>query len=387
LLHEVADAARVDLHARAHRRRDRDRAQIAALRSRRLRSQDLVEHRAVVLDQRALVERLLADRNVDDPRAIGAVLDLAGLDVGHRLRDVEGDRPGLRARHLALRAEDPAEAADGAHHVGRGDRDVEVGEALLHLGGQVVAADEVRAGVLGLLGLLTLREHRHRDGAAGAVRQEERAAQLLVGMADVHAETQVHLDGLVELGRLERLQRSHGVERRIGALAVDRGAGGRVLLARHQAPTSTPIERALPAMMCIAASTSFAFRSGSLVSAISRSWARLIVPTLVRFGSPEPFWMLSASRINTAAGGVFVMNVNERSSNTLISTGVIRPAFGPCVAALNALQNSMMLTPCWPSAGPTGGAGLAWPAGICSLMTLMTFFAIPHLPCGASAPA
>src|SRR6188768_2131860 len=46
------------------------------------------------------------------------------------------------------------------------------------------------------------------------------------------------------------------------------------------------------------------------------------------------------------------------------------------VCALKALQNSMMLTPCWPSAGPTGGAGLACPPGICSLMSVSTFFAI-----------
>src|SRR6185437_7747132 len=53
----------------------------------------------------------------------------------------------------------------------------------------------------------------------------------------------------------------------------------------------------------------------------------------------------------------------------------MRP-FSACVWALNALQNSMMLTPCWPSAGPTGGAGLAWPPGIWSLMIVRTFFAI-----------
>src|SRR4029453_7893997 len=69
------------------------------------------------------------------------------------------------------------------------------------------------------------------------------------------------------------------------------------------------------------------------------------------------------------------MNVKERSSKTVISTGMIVPA--SCwVCALNALQNSMMLTPCWPSAGPTGGAGLADPAGICSLMRGRTFFAM-----------
>src|SRR3954447_25497395 len=47
-----------------------------------------------------------------------------------------------------------------------------------------------------------------------------------------------------------------------------------------------------------------------------------------------------------------------------------------CVCALKALQNSMMFTPCWPSAGPTGGAGFAAPAGIWSLIWVRTFFAI-----------
>src|SRR6266508_97815 len=54
---------------------------------------------------------------------------------------------------------------------------------------------------------------------------------------------------------------------------------------------------------------------------------------------------------------------------------MIRP-FSCWVCALNALQNSMMLTPCWPSAGPTGGAGLACPPGICSLMSVRTFLAM-----------
>src|SRR5438046_6793538 len=53
----------------------------------------------------------------------------------------------------------------------------------------------------------------------------------------------------------------------------------------------------------------------------------------------------------------------------------MRP-FSCAVCALKALQNSMMLTPCWPSAGPTGGAGFACPPGIWSLMRVRTFFAI-----------
>src|SRR5688500_3237760 len=46
----------------------------------------------------------------------------------------------------------------------------------------------------------------------------------------------------------------------------------------------------------------------------------------------------------------------------------------PWVRALNSLQNCMMFRPCWPSAGPTGGDGLALPAGTWSLMYAVTFF-------------
>src|SRR5258708_6304683 len=46
------------------------------------------------------------------------------------------------------------------------------------------------------------------------------------------------------------------------------------------------------------------------------------------------------------------------------------------VRSLYSLQNAMMLTPCGPSAVPIGGAGLAFPAGICSLTTALTRFAI-----------
>src|SRR5689334_21567306 len=83
--------------------------------------------------------------------------------------------------------------------------------------------------------------------------------------------------------------------------------------------------------------------------------------------------MPMAWRISTAAGGVLVMNVKERSSKTVISTGIVVP-MSFAVWALNALTNSMMLMPCWPSAGPTGGAGEACPPGACNLMVVRIFF-------------
>src|SRR5271155_732995 len=57
-------------------------------------------------------------------------------------------------------------------------------------------------------------------------------------------------------------------------------------------------------------------------------------------------------------------------------TGIGAPFSSFCVCALNALQNSMMLRPRWPKAGPIGGDGLAAPAGTCSFTYPVIFFAM-----------
>src|SRR5829696_4005362 len=62
-----------------------------------------------------------------------------------------------------------------------------------------------------------------------------------------------------------------------------------------------------------------------------------------------------------------------------MTTGIVVP-MSFAVWALNALTNSMMLMPCWPSAGPTGGAGEAWPPGACSLIVVRIFFIGFRLP-------
>src|SRR3569832_1951035 len=53
------------------------------------------------------------------------------------------------------------------------------------------------------------------------------------------------------------------------------------------------------------------------------------------------------------------------------------------VCALNALQNSMMLRPRWPSAGPLDGDGFAAPAGTCNFRNPVTNFANTHTVSGA----
>src|SRR5579871_2673512 len=127
------------------------------------------------------------------------------------------------------------------------------------------------------------------------------------------------------------------------------------------------MERAVPFTEFIAASTVKQFRSGILILAISSTCFNVILPTRFLLGSAEPFARFTARLISTGTGGVLVMKVNERSEKMVITTGMIRPSWSlPEVLALNVLQKSMMFTPCGPNAVPTGGAGVALPAGICN---------------------
>src|SRR4051812_1335567 len=84
-LGEVAGDRRIDRNAGAGGRRHDDLFQVAALRRRRLGAQDLVECGTVVLDERLLVERRLADDEVQVGLLVDAEVDLAALDVVDRL--------------------------------------------------------------------------------------------------------------------------------------------------------------------------------------------------------------------------------------------------------------------------------------------------------------
>ena len=137
-----------------------------------------------------LLEARLADRDVDDRALVDLELDAARLDLADGPVEVEGDRAGLGVRHQAAAAEDPAEAPDHAHDVGRGERHVELEPAGLDLLDQVLGADLVGAGAQRLLGLLALGEHGDPDDLARAVREDDRAADHLVGVAGVDAEAE-----------------------------------------------------------------------------------------------------------------------------------------------------------------------------------------------------
>src|SRR6185436_2583838 len=103
----------------------------------------------------------------------------------------------------------------------------------------------------------------------------------------------------------------------------------------HDQPstTSTPMLRALPAIVRTAASRSAAVRSGIFVLAISSACARVSFPTFSLCGVLLPLSTFDAFLINTVAGGVLVMKVKLLSAYAVISTGIGRPGSMPCVWA------------------------------------------------------
>src|ERR1700742_4855475 len=136
-----------------------------------------------------------------------------------------------------------------------------------------------------------------------------------------------------------------------------------------------PIDRAEPITICMAASTSLAFKSFIFSSAILRTCSFVTEPAKSRAGVLDPLSSFAAFFKKYEAGGVFMSKVKDLSENTVIVTGIGMPFSASCVLALNALQNSMMFRPRWPNAGPIGGDGLAAPGVTCNLMYPVTFFA------------
>src|SRR5690606_37572614 len=90
----------------------------------------------------------------------------------------------------------------------------------LDLRGQVLGADEVRTGRLGLAGRVAGGEHGDPDVLAGAGRQRDRAADLLVGLARIDAEPDRDLDRLVEVLAREALDQLDGLARSVLPLPV-----------------------------------------------------------------------------------------------------------------------------------------------------------------------
>ena len=149
------------------------------------------------------VERDLADAGVDDARLLDAVLDLAGLRFADGVLDVERDRADLGVRHEAARTEDATELTDGAHHVGRRDDAVEVHEAFAEPSppGRRCRRSRRRPSRASR-SFSPLANTSTRTVLTGAVRENDRAADHLIGVLGIDSQAHGEVDRLVELGEL-----------------------------------------------------------------------------------------------------------------------------------------------------------------------------------------
>ena len=154
---------RLDLHARSHGRGDRDPVDVVALGARPACDFCTASAKALMFSTSlsSLNEALptpawtmpaFSTRNSTEPplapltAVVTSMVTVPTFGFGIRPRGPE---------HLA-------ETADQRHQVGRGDAAVEVDGAALHLLDQVLGADDVGAGGLGLVGLGAAREHARR---------------------------------------------------------------------------------------------------------------------------------------------------------------------------------------------------------------------------------
>ena len=153
--------------------------------------------------------------------AIGAVLDLAALEVGDGLGHIGGDGPGLWVWHQTTRPEDPTKLAHLGHQVRGGNGDVKVQTSTLHLGQQIIGTNQIGARGTSLVGCLASGEDRHANIGAGTRGQAHGATDHLVGLAGINAQADHQLDGFVKVGRRQGAHQFDGLSRAMEGLSVE----------------------------------------------------------------------------------------------------------------------------------------------------------------------
>src|SRR5688572_17725169 len=140
------------------------------------------------------------------------------------------------------------------------------------------------------------------------MREDDRSPDHLVRVPRIHPEVHRHVHRLVELGKGRVLYQRDRLRNRILPRPIDLGNRAPELLPAggHQSTTSSPIDRAVPAIIRMALSRLAALRSAILISAIFLTCARVTRPTFTRLGCPLPFSMPASFRRRFGAGGVLV---------------------------------------------------------------------------------
>src|SRR3989442_8235652 len=219
----------IQIHARAHCRCDRDPFDVSTLHCSRPRLHDGINQRLGIFAELIFAEFDFPDGRVNDAGLVDAKFDLARLDFFYGFGDIHGHGARLGIRHKATRAEYFAETADAAHHVGGRNAGIEINPAARDFLHEIVTADELGAGLFGLLDFVTRGDDANFLGLAQTMGQYHGTADHLIGVLRIHTEAHVKLDRFIELRVMDFLQNTHRVFHCVGPW-LDLFLGGCVFL-------------------------------------------------------------------------------------------------------------------------------------------------------------
>ena len=138
---------------------------------------------------------------MNDVGLVETVLDFTGFSFFDGFSNVHGHCAGFGVRHQALGTEHTAEAANNTHHIRSGDDNIKVKPVFLgDFLNKFISADIFSSGCSRFIGLGAFGEDKHTHLFAGTVRQNNRSANLLIGVTGVNAQTDVAFHSFVKFG-------------------------------------------------------------------------------------------------------------------------------------------------------------------------------------------
>src|SRR5207244_26890 len=121
-------------------------------------------------------ERPLSNWYMYDTGLLNAILNFSGLQFRDGLAHIKGNRADLGVGHESARAEDFADTADQAHHVGGRHGTIKLQPALADLLHELVITDEIGARIARFAFFFALGEHQDTHRFPGAVRKNHGTA-------------------------------------------------------------------------------------------------------------------------------------------------------------------------------------------------------------------
>src|SRR6266496_570299 len=126
-------------------------------------------------------------------------LNAASFYILDGFRQVKRNGTGFGAGHQATRAELLTKPTNLAHHIGRGDGDVETEPVRFNLLNQVIETDKIRARCLCFVSFLPLSENQYLHLFTGTGGQHCYSAHHLVSVTRVDAELHMNFNSRIKL--------------------------------------------------------------------------------------------------------------------------------------------------------------------------------------------